>query len=377
MKTERPKLKLEDLIKLFESYDQNEINSVIMRFVHDSIQGKKFFNRETIIKMKDFVEPFFLKIEEIKQPIPLSQYQDFISTIAKAQPDLFQEEREKTQQKIFSIMEHPMKFVKYLYPMYSDNLNYIRCAQKSKEILDITSSLDDSEISEEKLVELLDFIKKVADSLQKRNMVGTCNYLKAFINKQNCYSEEKKDIINEKLDELVQIIEEQALRRKEIINNPTEFGRNILRAVIYTRSHIEYFLSHIHRLVHIKNKGNKDYGGKYYQYGSNMFSVRNFINMCEEELKDFEALQSFLIDYSKKLKELRNINAHQVVGEIKLSADHKFLLIPEIGKKDNQKINHKELCDTIISYGIFINKIELHPKSPYDTSEDTFGILKF
>jgi len=45
----------------------------------------------------------FFEIEEIKQPIPLSQYQEFISTVAKAQPDLFQEEKEEIQQKIFLV----------------------------------------------------------------------------------------------------------------------------------------------------------------------------------------------------------------------------------------------------------------------------------
>ena len=74
---------------------------------------------------------------------------------------------------------------------------------------------------------------------------------------------------------------------------------------------------------------------------------------------------------------MRNINAHQVPEEIYLSKDQKMLIISVIGKTENFKINHRELYDTIITYGIFINKIDLHPKSPYDPSEDTFGILKF
>ena len=49
-----------------------------------------------------------------------------------------------------------------------------------------------------------------------------------------------------------------------------------------------------------------------------------------------------------------------------------MLIIPVIGEEHNKIINYLELCDDIISYGIFINKIELHSKSPYNTSEDIF-----
>ncbi|MBY8992712.1 MAG: hypothetical protein KGD58_18355 [Candidatus Lokiarchaeota archaeon] len=74
---------------------------------------------------------------------------------------------------------------------------------------------------------------------------------------------------------------------------------------------------------------------------------------------------------------MRNINAHQVPGEIYLSKDRKQLIIPKVGEEDTLRIHYEILCDKIITYGIFINKIGLHPKSHYDISEDTFGILQF
>ena len=52
-----------------------------------------------------------------------------------------------------------------------------------------------------------------------------------------------------------------------------------------------------------------------------------------------------------------------------------MLVVPVIGEEEPLKIKHQELCDFIISYGVFINKIKIHPKSPYEISEDTIGII--
>lgn len=374
MKKERPELNIEELLKLIEAYNQNNVNN----FLDLSIQGKKFFGKDTIENIKDFAMPFFFNIEEINKPIPITQYQEFISTIAKAQPDLFQKEREYMQNIILNIFDHPMKFVEYLFPVYSNNFN-IRCAQKNKELLDICLNLDDSRdlsIPNKKMIDLLVFFKQIRDFLNKRNMTGAYSEFIIFISKHKLYSKKQKAKIIEKIDEITQIIEEHEIKIKEILKDPTEFGRNVLRAAHYTQSHIEYFCSYIHRLVHIKINGNRNYGNMYYRYNSTNFNINDFTGMCEKELTDFEALQSFLIQYSNILKELRNINAHQVAGYIKLSEDHEKLIIPVIGKKDALELNHAKLCEVIISYGIFINKIELHPKSPYDISEDTFGIMK-
>jgi len=376
MKKKRENLNVEDLKNLIESYNKNEIPTKIKKLLDHSIQEKIFLNNETIHTLKDFALPFF-DIEIIKQPVPLSQYQEFISTVAKAHPELYQKEREETQNKIFSVMGHPTEFVKYLFPVYHDEFFFMKIAQKSLELFDMCLNLGDYKIPNEKTLDVLNFITKILDSFNKRDMKGVLGHLITFINNQNSFSNEEKSRISKELGEFLQVIEEYELRRKRILDNPTAFGRNILSAVNYMRSHIEYFCSYIHRLVHIKNMGNRDYRGMYYQYGSNKFWDYEFIKMCNKELKDFEALQSFLIRYSKELKKLRNISAHQVPEEIYLSKDHKMLIIPVIGKTENLEIRYSELCDIIINYGIFINKIELHPKNPYDTSEDRLGILKF
>lgn len=374
MNKENYKLNIEDLKNLLETYDRKEIVNAINKLMDFSIQGKIFFDKNTVQNLKNFVMPLFFDIEEVDKPTPVSQYQKFISTIEEAQPVLFQEEKKHSQNEIFNTkkLDHPMKFVKYLFPAYDIELNK-RIAKSNKELLDLC--LDSGDSKDLDMVEFLGFFTKFRDSLINRNFKDNYDQLKILIDNQNFYSKEIRDVIFKKIDEIIHFVEEQELSRKQIIKNPTEFGRNVLRAINYTQSHIEYFCSYIHRLVHIKNQRNNTFEGRYYQHNSKKFWDDKFIKMCNRNLKDFKILQSFLRTCCNQLKELRNINAHQVAGEITISKDHKMLLIPTIGKKEPLKINHKEMCDFIISYGVFINKIKLHPKSPYEISEDTIGII--
>jgi len=375
MSKEKNKLNLEDLKNLLEKHDQIGTSKAIDKLLDFSLQGKMFFDKNTIQQLKGLAMPFFYNIEENDQTIPVSQYQKFNSKIEKAQPVLFQEEREYSQRIIFNIknLDHPMKFVKYLFPVYSIELNK-RIAKKNKELLDICLNSGDSRDLD--IEDFLVFFNKFRDFLIKRNFKESFNQLKTFLNNQNFYSKEVKAKIIEKIDEIIYIVKEQELNRKQILNDPTEFGRNVLRAVHYTQSHIEYFCSYVHRLVHIKTQKDRIYEGKYYRYNSKKFWEDKFIKMCKNNLKDFKALQIFLTKCCNELKKLRNINAHQAAGEITISKDYKMLVVPAIGEEEPLKIKHQELCDFIISYGVFINKIKIHPKSPYEISEDTIGIIK-
>jgi len=371
MNEEKVNINVGIIKKLIELFDQNQIPAELKRFVDQSIQGKKFSTIKSVQLLKDFVSPVF-NIEVINKSGPVSQYQEFISTVANTQPGLFQKEKEYTQNKIFNPMGHPMEFVKYLFPVYNDEFFYNKVVLKSKEILEECFKVDDSEIPDKNLRGIL----KIFDSIKKRELKGALVHLK-IINNHHTLSKEDKVKVNRQIDELIQVIEEQELRRTLILNNSTEFGRDILRATNYTQSHIEQFCSYIHRLVHIKNHGNRKFKGRYYRYGSKSFWDSAFRKMCKKDLKDFKSLKSFLIRYSKDLKILRNINAHQVPKEISLSKDYKYLIFQEIRKKNKTKENFNKLRENIISYSIFINKIVLHPKSRYDPSEDTIGILKF
>jgi len=119
-----------------------------------------------------------------------------------------------------------------------------RCAQKLKELIDCINFCDSENLNIpiKKMGDILDFLSEIRDSLGKRNLIGSFNHFKTFINNQDLYSKEEEARINEKIDETFRIIEEQELVRKQILNDPTEFGRNVLTTAHYTQSHVEYQL---------------------------------------------------------------------------------------------------------------------------------------
>ena len=82
--------------------------------------------------------------------------------------------------------------------------------------------------------DFLVFFNKFRDFLVKRNFKENYSQLKSFICNQNFYSKDIKSKIFKKIDEIIYIIEEQELIRRQILNDPTEFGRDVLRATNYT-----------------------------------------------------------------------------------------------------------------------------------------------
>ena len=97
--------------------------------------------------------------------------------------------------------------------------------------------------------------------------------------------------------------------------------------------------------------------------------------MCKTELNDFPELQNFLRKYCNTFKKLRNIRAHQIAGEVKILPGG-FIYIPDIGNEKGKYIDYREKREKMINYGVFINKINLHPHSPYDELEDIFVSLE-
>ena len=359
-----------NLEELIEEFGRNKISSEIKKLVDNLIQGKKSLTNESVQKLKAFSSPFFgIKLINISGPI--SQYQEFISRIEDAQPELYQEEKEDTQNRIFKIERHPIEYVKYLFPLYNDTFFYNNLLLKCTGIIEECFNIEGSEIDSEKLPE----IKSLFDSIKKRDFRGALTTLKS-LNNHYTLSKEKQAKVNRRINELIQVIEERTLRRKHIFEDPAEFIRKILSAVNDTQSHIDLFCAYIHRLVHIKNEGNSDFEGKYYQSGSKYFDVGKFLKMCKEELNDFTDLHKFIKRCASRIRKMRNLQAHRGVKKLSFSKDYKKIVIPRTDMPD-YRFSYDELCDFIISYGNFINKIGVHPKSRYDPSEDTFGVVIF
>ena len=66
------------------------------------------------------------------------------------------------------------------------------------------------------------------------------------------------------------------------------------------------------------------------------------------------------------------LNAHQIPNNFDVSFDKTSIIFSVVNKKEKVKINHEEMYKKILTYGIFINKIHLHPSSPYNAEEDLF-----
>ena len=326
------------LEKLSEAFDKNEISLELKRFLESSMEGKLFHHSQTLYRFKGFMSPFF-NVTILNQPVPVSQYQEFTSKIQTAYPKLFRKEKEYSQNNIFDKTEHPMEYIKYIIPEYNDNLTFLRSTLRSKELFETTFNFTKFDDSEENGEKILDFYSKFSDSLHKKDRMAALNNLKKF-NIQYQPSLKRKEDLNKGIDNLIPVLKEQKIRKAFIMENFSEFGRNLLRATNYTQSHIEYFCAYFHRLIHIKNNGDRNYRKNYYNYDSKSFWGKNFREACREELKDFKDLKTFLVKYSYILKVLRNINSHQVPGEICLSKDRKYILLQETGKKRKKRENY-------------------------------------
>ena len=156
--------------------------------------------------------------------------------------------------------------------------------------------------------------------------------------------------------------------------NPTENIKDFIVGIQDTQSHIEYFCKYFHRLAHIEKYGNQEYDNFYYKYFSNKFDDGLFRDMCQSELNDFPDLQSYLRRLCITFKELRNIRAHQAAGKAKILSGG-YIWIPKIGKEAGKRIEYKDKREKIITYGLFVNKINLHLTSPYVFDEDVFVSL--
>jgi len=244
MNKKRINIDSDEVINLIDKINTEKLNTELNSLLDKVIQGKGFFDKKHLQNIIEYIIPILFNLEEITQPIPLSQYKKFISVVASLRPELFEKEMKYAQSEIFSKMDHPLKFVQYLDLFYKLKR---KNAQKFKELLPLSFNFAENEnlnldnLPQKYIQEFLIFLEEIRDFIIKKDMKGFCNRFKLFFENQNFYSKEVKTAIILIIDEIIQNIEEQDNQIREILNDPTEFGRNILRVVNYTQSHIEFF----------------------------------------------------------------------------------------------------------------------------------------
>lgn len=347
-------------------------------FIEQFSQGKLFFNQDKIKQFQEIATIFlgksiiFYRNEMVQ--VYVTQYNEFNSLVSKDYPNLFQIEKDFTQQNIFTKkdMAHPMENVKKAVLFYNESTGselMNRVGQLGRGMLEINSRAENSRLSDSEETNLL----KASLEFLKKGDSDILDLLQNSIKNVENYPD--KEIFSEKINHL-QILNQLKISTLDRLKKvPAESIRKFLIGIQDTQSHIEYFCRYFHRLVHIKKFGNQKYGREYYRYNSKQFDEEKFHKMCKTELNDFPKLQNFLRRYCITFKELRNIRAHRVPGEVKILRGG-FIVIPAIGNEKRKYIDYREKCEKMINYGVFINKIKLHPHSPYDESEDVFVSLE-
>lgn len=343
-------------------------------FIEQLRQGKLFFNQDKIKQFQEIATKFlgksivFYRNEMVQAYV--TQYNEFNSLVSKDYPNLFQIEKEFTQQNIFTKkdMAHPMENVKKAVLFYNESTGselMSRVGQHGRDLLEINSRAENSRLSDSEGTSLL---KASLEFLKKRDS-GILDLMQNFIKNAENYPD--KEIFSENIDQMRFLNQLKTSSLERLKNNPVESVRIFLTGIQDTQSHIEYFCRYFHRLVHIKKYGNREYGKEYYHCNSKKFDEKKFREMCKTELNDFPELRNFLRRYCITFIKLRNIRAHQVAGEVKILPGG-FIVIPAIGNEKGKCIDYREKLEKMINYGVFINKIKLHPYSPYDESEDVF-----
>lgn len=346
----------------------------ITYFIGQLLQGKLFFNQNRIKQFQEIATIFLSKSivfyrNEMVQTY-VAQYNEFTSLVSKDYPNLFQIEKEFIQQNIFTKknMAQPIENVKKAVLFYNESTASELMSivgQLGMDLLEINSRAENTRLSDSEGTSL---IKASLEFLKKRDN-GILDLLQNVIKNVENYPD--KEIFSENVNQMRFLIQLQTSSLDRLRNNPVEIVKNFLAGIQDTQSHIEYFCRYFHRLVHIKKWGNQEYGEEYYHYNSNQFDEEKFRDMCKTELNDFPELQNFLRKYCNTFKKLRNMRAHQVAGEVKIFPGG-FIFIPDTRNEKGKYIDYREKREKMITYGVFINKIKLHPHSPYDESEDVF-----
>lgn len=306
----------------------------------------------------------------------VSQYHEFIKQVSLNEPDLYQQEKTFTQYNIFYKLAYPMDIVKYLFPLYNNSTGFhlnTLIAKVGLELLDLISKSNARNVPEpEMLLFLSNFLSNFKKRLVSRELDKEMDHLKNYLSTQHMFPRDSLNKMNEMLDQLITLYQAQRKILQEIKKNPTELGRDFLRAINYTQSHMEYFCRYIHRLFHLLKKHNMKYGDFYYKHYYWEFKKNNFIEACEQELSKYPDLKNYLKNIVTQLKELRNINAHQIPREFYIVPENNLMCFPVVGSNEYKCIEHENVADKIINYGFFINNIGLHPNNPYERSENLF-----
>ncbi|MBD3215726.1 MAG: hypothetical protein GF311_24150 [Candidatus Lokiarchaeota archaeon] len=339
--------------KLFH-IDQMFLRGVLRLFLGDSIKFSEKSN-----------------FREIK-----SQYTSLITQISTEYPKLYEKENNNSRDTIFHKMAYPMEIVRYAFPVYNNSMGfnlYKRLSKFGLELLEIISKSTSVEISNTQLLRILnEFSLIYKQSVITRDWETLVSFAKTKLLAHINIPKKEMEKINNIFDHFLKEAQKQNDLLKKIKEDPTDFGRDLLRVINYIQSHMLYFCRYVRRLLHIREKGNDNYENLYYRHYNFKFEHHEFLDKCNSDLNNYPDLKNYLNEITTQLYHLRNINAHQIPRQFFISPIDGKLCFPVIGQDEYEQINHERISFIMIHYAIFINSIGLHYEKTHEVNENFF-----
>ena len=123
MKKRKKNLSNDEIQEFLNLHNFEKFFATTHYFIEQILNRKLFFRNKKLNSFQDELPIFFgesvefFNIESVQ--ILAAQYDEFVSTVSLKHPKSYQREKEFTQSTIFDKkgMEHPMEYVKYLYPI--------------------------------------------------------------------------------------------------------------------------------------------------------------------------------------------------------------------------------------------------------------------
>ncbi|MBD3211363.1 MAG: hypothetical protein GF311_02055 [Candidatus Lokiarchaeota archaeon] len=357
------------------TYNPKTLHS-LSYFINHVGKGKLFF--EDIPYLKAILLDFFgenITIYESKiVRNVVKQYNSFVNKIISQEENLYNQENRKTLKEIFYKIAFPMDIIKYAIPNYHNS----SLREFSNEIVENYSQLSKSianqnilEVSEKQLEFVSSFFDTYLKNTLSTNLDKSINIVKDILESQE-KGQELPNKINEILESSLTSINKRKRSLQEIYDNPTEFGRNFLRTINYIQSHMEYFCVFFRRLIHIIKENTNNYEGRYYDHFNNKFEDKEFRKICRKTLSFYPDLKNYLIQITRQLRKLRNINAHQIPRKFTIIPEYDLICFPVVGRKGLKCISHKKTLYNMIKYAFFFNNIDFHQKNSYKKEEKMF-----
>jgi len=368
-----------DISKLVNNLSEN------LGYISNRSELNLFFNAPKLSYLIKNLLPYIGNVQYQKKIIPVNEYKKLITQIKITSQTLYEEEYIYSKEKIFKNNLHPLEIVHNVIPFYAEELKEY---QKNillfmKTILKLSQHYDIEDVLTEGHEDDLEFLKTVLIALRnhinRRDFIGLFKYIKGKVEslkttkKTNKFQEE---LINN-CDRIIEDIIEQKKRRISFSNDMMKYIGSILKMVKDIDSHIILFCRYFCRLYHITRFNNREYNGKFYDVSSKFFDRIKFVELLTNNFrKNYPRLFRFLYFYTLRFRDLRNIEAHEIIANCKYLRNKELIIIPKTLKHSKIRLNVNKTVRDILDYSQFINRLDLHQKSPSNIDDTTFMKLE-